>query len=125
MTRFSGWPWRVPWPRFLWDNLPPARIYLGDAGSLTLGMMIAALSVRACSCRPQQRRLVPAPGRAVDLPLLDVVTAIVRRSTDGPLAFHARPRTHSPLPEESPGEHGPALGPPLAWRSSGPAGPCW
>ncbi len=37
---------------FLRDNLPPARVYLGDAGSMMIGLMISALSVRTCSAGP-------------------------------------------------------------------------
>jgi len=31
---------------FLWFNLPPARVYLGDAGSMLIGLVVAALSVQ-------------------------------------------------------------------------------
>lgn len=31
---------------FLWFNLPPARLYLGDSGSLVVGLMLAVISVR-------------------------------------------------------------------------------
>ena len=38
---------------FLGFNLPPAKIYLGDAGSMTIGLMISVLSVRSCSDGPR------------------------------------------------------------------------
>lgn len=31
---------------FLWFNIPPATIFLGDSGSLTLGILISAISIR-------------------------------------------------------------------------------
>ncbi|MEM8784165.1 MAG: MraY family glycosyltransferase, partial [Planctomycetota bacterium] len=31
---------------FLWFNLPPARLYLGDGGSLVVGLLLAVISVR-------------------------------------------------------------------------------
>ena len=68
---------------FLWDNLPPARVYLGDAGSLTVGLMISALSVRVCSAGPNNAVSFPPLVALLILPLLDVVTAIVRRSITG------------------------------------------
>ena len=72
---------------FLRDNLPPARIYLGDAGSMTLGMMISALSVRACSVGPNSAVSFPLLLALLTLPLLDVVTAIGRRWLTGRSLF--------------------------------------
>jgi UDP-GlcNAc:undecaprenyl-phosphate GlcNAc-1-phosphate transferase len=72
---------------FLLDNLPPAKIYLGDAGSLTVGMMIAALAVRACSYGVGTP-VAPAPIVALlVLPLLDVVVALCRRWLTGRSIF--------------------------------------
>lgn len=42
---------------FLWFNLPPARLYLGDSGSLVVGLMLAVISVRTTYIAP-----APAPG---------------------------------------------------------------
>ena len=72
---------------FLRDNLPPARIYLGDAGSMTIGLMISALSVRACSDGPSTAVSFPPLIALLTLPLLDVVTAIGRRSLTGRSVF--------------------------------------
>jgi len=72
---------------FLRDNLPPARVYLGDAGSMTLGLMISALSVRACSDGSGTAVSLPPLVALLTLPLLDVVTAIGRRSITGRSVF--------------------------------------
>ena len=74
---------------FLRFNLPPAKIYLGDAGSMTVGMMIAALSVRACIHRPGTAVLLPPVLALLALPLLDVVTAVGRRWLKAPLDLRA------------------------------------
>jgi UDP-GlcNAc:undecaprenyl-phosphate/decaprenyl-phosphate GlcNAc-1-phosphate transferase len=72
---------------FLRDNLPPARVYLGDAGSMTLGLMVSALSVRACSDGSSNAVSLPPLVALLTLPLLDVVTAIGRRSITGRSVF--------------------------------------
>ena len=72
---------------FLGDNLPPARIYLGDAGSMSLGMMISALSIRACSDGPGTAVSIPPLVALLTLPLLDVVTALGRRWLTGHSLF--------------------------------------
>ena len=72
---------------FLKDNLPPARVYLGDAGSMTLGLMISALSVRACCDGPGTAVALPPLVALLTLPLLDVVTAVGRRAITGRSVF--------------------------------------
>ena len=72
---------------FLRDNLPPAKIYLGDAGSMTLGMMISALTIRACSDGPDTAVSCLPLVALVTLPLLDVVTALGRRWLTGRSLF--------------------------------------
>jgi UDP-GlcNAc:undecaprenyl-phosphate GlcNAc-1-phosphate transferase len=72
---------------FLLDNLPPAKVYLGDAGSLTIGMMIAALAVRACSQGPGTPVAFSPMVALVMLPLLDVAVALCRRWLTGRSLF--------------------------------------
>ena len=38
---------------FLWWNLPPARIFMGDAGSGFLGLVLGIFSIQAAMVRPQ------------------------------------------------------------------------
>ncbi len=72
---------------FLKDNLPPARVYLGDAGSMTLGLLFSALSLRACSHAPSAVIAFPTLLALLTLPLLDVVTAVARRGLAGRSIF--------------------------------------
>jgi UDP-GlcNAc:undecaprenyl-phosphate GlcNAc-1-phosphate transferase len=72
---------------FLLDNLPPAKIYLGDAGSLTVGMMIGALSIGACSHGPGTSVALPPLVALLTLPLLDVACALLRRWLTGRSLF--------------------------------------
>lgn len=43
---------------FLFFNLPPARVYLGDAGTHLLGFLLAAEGLNAWSSRPEPRTAV-------------------------------------------------------------------
>lgn len=64
---------------FLWFNLHPALIFMGDAGSLFLGVMLAALTLRMPeSAVPGAFPLVPL--LLLIVPLGDTSHAIVRRS---------------------------------------------
>ena len=72
---------------FLADNLPPARIYMGDAGSMMIGLVVAVLSLRACGAGLHSRlSLLPLLSLS-SLPLLDVVAAIGRRWLTGRSLF--------------------------------------
>ena len=72
---------------FLKDNLPPARIYLGDAGSMTLGMMFSVFSIRAFSGGPDSPVSLLPLVALLALPLLDVATALCRRWLTGNSLF--------------------------------------
>jgi UDP-GlcNAc:undecaprenyl-phosphate GlcNAc-1-phosphate transferase len=63
---------------FLWFNLSPALIFMGDAGSLFVGFVLAALTLRAgAASAPGAFPTVPMLLLAV--PLLDTTEAIRRR----------------------------------------------
>lgn len=53
---------------FLWFNRPPARLYLGDGGSLVLGGLLAVVSVRLTYAGPGPGGV--APPHAVFVPLV-------------------------------------------------------
>ena len=67
---------------FLYYNFNPARIFMGDSGSLFLGYMLAGISViGAVKCAATIALIVPI--LALGLPILDTTFAIVRRYRGG------------------------------------------
>lgn len=74
---------------FLWFNRPPARIFMGDAGSTFLGFTLGVGSLRVAS-RPDAPRwswIVPLCILAV--PCYDLVSVVLRRLSQGRSPFHA------------------------------------
>jgi len=67
---------------FLRDNRPPARIYMGDAGSLFLGVMLAALGMLLDLDRPV---IVQAaiPVLVLTVPVLDTALVVAARLRHG------------------------------------------
>ena len=63
---------------FLPYNFNPARIFLGDAGSLFIGFLLAVLSISA-STKGTPAVLVLAPLFILALPLMDISLAMLRR----------------------------------------------
>jgi UDP-GlcNAc:undecaprenyl-phosphate GlcNAc-1-phosphate transferase len=82
---------------FLWHNRHPAKIFLGDTGSLLLGFMLSALSINGT----QQGSWVASmagPLCLLYIPLLDTVLAIVRRGQKGlPFSFADKYHIHHRL----------------------------
>lgn len=64
---------------FLLFNFPPAKIFLGDSGSLLLGFLIAALSLLGASRKAEAAVALLIPIVALGLPILDTLLAILRR----------------------------------------------
>jgi UDP-GlcNAc:undecaprenyl-phosphate GlcNAc-1-phosphate transferase len=65
---------------FLAHNRPPARVFLGDAGSLFLGMVLGLTTVRIVSNPVADEQLpVQVALLLAGLPILDVSAAMVRR----------------------------------------------
>ena len=67
---------------FLVFNFPPASIFLGDSGSLLVGMVTGALAIR-CSLKGPATVAFLAPLAILSLPLLDSCMAIIRRKLTG------------------------------------------
>ncbi len=67
---------------FLVFNFPPASIFLGDSGSLLVGMVTGALAIR-CSIKEGASIAFLVPLAILFLPLLDSAMAIVRRKLTG------------------------------------------
>ncbi|MEO7426979.1 MAG: MraY family glycosyltransferase [Fibrobacteria bacterium] len=77
---------------FLAYNRHPAKIFLGDSGSLLLGFMLAVLAIQGS----QQGSLVASligPVCLLFVPLFDVALAMVRRAQQG-MPFSAADRQH-------------------------------
>jgi len=71
---------------FLPHNFNPARIYLGDSGSLTIGMVLAALAIDSSQKGPVLLT-VAIPLMIFGLPLLDVSVTTARRFLSGQRLF--------------------------------------
>src|SRR5690606_28021343 len=82
---------------FLRYNFNPARIFLGDSGSLFIGFLLAVLSVHG-SMKSATAVLILVPLSALALPLLDTFLAIGRRRLrGGPLSRADSRHIHHPL----------------------------
>ncbi len=67
---------------FLCHNWPPARIFMGDGGSLTIGYLIGALSIQAAS-KTAAGYTLAVPVVLISIPIFDTVMAILRRKLNG------------------------------------------
>jgi UDP-GlcNAc:undecaprenyl-phosphate GlcNAc-1-phosphate transferase len=84
---------------FLPHNFHPARIFMGDSGSMLIGLLLAASSIsilgRVDSAANDRQGLVPAllplvlPLTVVAVPLVDLALAVVRRTRAGRSPFAA------------------------------------
>lgn len=81
---------------FLVFNYPPARIFMGDSGSLLLGFVLAALPLLRGGDHPDGATLtldLAATVAVLGLPVLDTATAIARRLRAG-LPIHHPDKLH-------------------------------
>jgi UDP-GlcNAc:undecaprenyl-phosphate GlcNAc-1-phosphate transferase len=76
---------------FMRYNFPKARIFLGDAGSMSIGFVLAVLLIKAAEA-PGPKIMVAVPVLALCIPLLDVSLAIMRRWLRGVPLFGADAR---------------------------------
>ena len=67
---------------FLQYNFNPAKIFMGDTGSMFLGYVIAAVSVMG-SMKTAAAAVLIVPLVALAVPITDTVLAIVRRRQSG------------------------------------------
>jgi len=63
---------------FLWHNYHPAKIFMGDSGALSLGYLLAALSVEGLLKTPATITLL-APLLLIAVPLLDTSFVVLKR----------------------------------------------
>jgi UDP-GlcNAc:undecaprenyl-phosphate GlcNAc-1-phosphate transferase len=71
---------------FLRYNLAPARVYLGDTGSMLIGLVVAAVAIES-SIKQQAAFALAVPLAAFAIPILDAGAALVRRITTGQSVF--------------------------------------
>lgn len=71
---------------FLRYNFPRATVFLGDAGSMLIGLMIAALSIKS-SLKGPGTVLLGTPLCLMAIPFFDSAAAIVRRKLTGRSIF--------------------------------------
>ena len=71
---------------FFCCNRPPAKVYLGDTGSMLIGLVAAMLLLRVCSTNNFSINIVPPLAIAL-IPILDSVYAVVRRINAGRSIF--------------------------------------
>jgi UDP-GlcNAc:undecaprenyl-phosphate GlcNAc-1-phosphate transferase len=67
---------------FLRYNFPPASVFLGDAGSMLIGLVIGVLAIRSSLKGPATVALA-APLALLTIPIFDTAAAIVRRKLTG------------------------------------------
>jgi UDP-GlcNAc:undecaprenyl-phosphate GlcNAc-1-phosphate transferase len=67
---------------FLYYNFPPASIFLGDAGSMLIGLVIGVLAIQSSLKAPATIALA-APLGILTIPIWDTTAAILRRKLTG------------------------------------------
>jgi N-acetylglucosaminyl-diphospho-decaprenol L-rhamnosyltransferase len=77
---------------FLFHNLPPARIFLGDSGSMVIGLVLGVLAIQG-AMKTSATVAMTAPLAVMSLPMLDTLLAVVRRKLNG-RSFDSADREH-------------------------------
>ena len=77
---------------FMRFNFPPATIFLGDTGSMLIGLMVGAMAIFA-SLKGPGTILLAAPLAVWTIPFFDVLAAIIRRKLTG-RSIYATDRGH-------------------------------
>jgi UDP-GlcNAc:undecaprenyl-phosphate/decaprenyl-phosphate GlcNAc-1-phosphate transferase len=72
---------------FLWHNRPPAKIFMGDAGSYLVGFLIAVAMLMATYAGEDRPHGVFAPLCAMAVPLYDMTTVLWIRIREGRSIF--------------------------------------
>jgi UDP-GlcNAc:undecaprenyl-phosphate GlcNAc-1-phosphate transferase len=72
---------------FLFWNKKPATIYLGDAGALYLGFLLAAISIRIDIRSQSEIIRVLVPLLIFAIPVIDIVQVVIRRIIKGSSPF--------------------------------------
>lgn len=64
---------------FFYWNRKPARVYMGDAGALFVGMLLASLAVRIDPVAPSKMVSLLVPVMFLAIPILDTTTVVICR----------------------------------------------
>ncbi|MBL8892704.1 MAG: undecaprenyl/decaprenyl-phosphate alpha-N-acetylglucosaminyl 1-phosphate transferase [Planctomycetaceae bacterium] len=67
---------------FLWFNMPPAKVYLGDGGSMLIGLVIGALAI-STALKEETLYAFVAPIAMLAIPIFDSGLAVLRRQLTG------------------------------------------
>ncbi|MFO0911765.1 MAG: MraY family glycosyltransferase [Pirellulales bacterium] len=71
---------------FLCYNFPPATIYLGDAGSMLIGLVLGAMAISS-STKGAATMMLAVPVAVWAVPILDTSAAVLRRKLTGRSLF--------------------------------------
>jgi UDP-GlcNAc:undecaprenyl-phosphate GlcNAc-1-phosphate transferase len=71
---------------FLFYNLPPARVFLGDSGSMLIGLILGVMTMRSWFS-DQSPLSITTPIVLMSIPLFDSMMAILRRKLTGRSVF--------------------------------------
>jgi UDP-GlcNAc:undecaprenyl-phosphate GlcNAc-1-phosphate transferase len=77
---------------FLVYNFPPARMFLGDSGSMLIGLILGAVALK-CSIKQYTAATLIMPTAIWAIPIFDVSMAILRRKLTG-RSIYATDRGH-------------------------------
>lgn len=67
---------------FLTYNLPPASVFLGDSGSMVIGLSVGLLGIQG-TLKTSATLAITAPAVVMTLPMFDILAALVRRKLTG------------------------------------------
>lgn len=73
---------------FFYWNRKPARVYMGDAGALFIGMLLASLAVRLDPVAQSKLVSLSIPILFLALPILDTTTVVISRLRNGRSPLH-------------------------------------
>jgi len=77
---------------FLCFNWPPASVFLGDCGSMLIGLVVGVLALQSSLKAPATVALA-APAALLTIPFLDTLAAVVRRKLTG-RSIYSTDRAH-------------------------------
>ena len=77
---------------FLMYNLPPASVFLGDSGSMVIGLSLGLMGIQG-TLKTSATLAITAPAVVMTLPMFDIIAAVVRRKLTG-RRFDAPDRLH-------------------------------